>query len=46
MRAVWRLFRRVVVRRPATLVLAGPCTLLVVIASWSALLVVGWAVVF
>lgn len=46
MRAVWRVFRRVAVRRPASLVLAGPCTLLTVIASWSVLLVVGWALVF
>lgn len=46
MRAVWRVFRRVAVRRPASLVLAGPCTLLTVIASWSVLLVVGWALIF
>ena len=46
MRAVWRAFRRVAVHRPASLVLAGPCAFLAVIASWSALLVVGWALVF
>lgn len=46
MRAVWRAFRRVAVHRPTSLVLAGPCTLLTVIASWSALLVIGWALVY
>ena len=46
MRAVWRAFGRVAVRRPASLVPAGPCTLLTVIASWSALLVTGWALAY
>ena len=46
MRGVWRAFRRVAVRQPASLLLAGPCTFLVVIASWSALLVVGWVLVY
>lgn len=46
MRAVWRVFRRVAVYRTGLLAFAGPVTFLAVIASWSVLLVVGWALVF
>lgn len=46
MRIVWRVFHRVAVYWPASLALAGPVTFLTVIASWSILLVVGWALVF
>lgn len=46
MQTVWRLFRRIAVHRPASLALAGPVTYLTVIASWSILLVVGWALIF
>lgn len=45
MRTVWRAFRRLAVHRPASLALAGPGAFLAVIASWSMLLVVGWAFV-
>ena len=43
---VWGLFRRVAVRRPALLSLAGPSILLTIIASWVALLAVGWALIY
>lgn len=47
MRAVWGLFRRVAApRRRAFLSFAGPTALLAVIASWVALLWVGWALVY
>jgi Ion channel len=40
-RAVWRTFRRLGGRR--RLALAGPVSLIAVVMSWAALLVVGWA---
>jgi hypothetical protein len=41
MRGVWRAFRRVGGRR--RLALAGPVSLIAVVVSWAALLIVGWA---
>ncbi len=46
MRIVWGLFRRVAIRRPALLSLAGPSILLTIVASWVALLAVGWALIY
>lgn len=46
MHVVWRGFRRVAAHRPALLELAGPFTLLSVIATWTLLLWVGWALVY
>src|SRR5688500_15281890 len=45
MRAVWIAFRRLGVG-PRRLTLAGPLGLLTVIATWAALLVLGWALVY
>jgi hypothetical protein len=42
MRGVWRAFRRLGGRR--RLALAGPISLIAVVMSWAALLIVGWAV--
>jgi ion channel len=42
-RLVWRVFRRLGGRR--RLSLAGPAALIVVVMSWAALLIVGWALV-
>jgi hypothetical protein len=44
-RAVWQVFRRVGKRRER-LSLAGPVAFVKVIATWAALLVLGWALVF
>jgi hypothetical protein len=41
MRGVWRVFRRLGGRR--RLALAGPISLIAVVMSWAALLIVGWA---
>jgi hypothetical protein len=41
MRGVWRVFRRLGGRR--RLALAGPVSLIAVVMSWAALLIVGWA---
>lgn len=46
MRAVWRMFRRVSDQDSGTLGLAAPTALVVIIASWAALLAVGWASVY
>lgn len=46
MRLVWRGFRRIGERRPALLELAGPLTLLSVIASWTLPVWVGWALLY
>ncbi|HEY0631986.1 MAG TPA: potassium channel family protein [Thermoleophilaceae bacterium] len=43
MRGVWRAFRRLGGR--SRLVLAGPVSLIAVVMSWAALLIVGWALV-
>jgi Ion channel len=45
MRSVWGLFRRVA-PGPRTFPLAGPVGLVAVIATWVALLVLGWALVY
>jgi hypothetical protein len=45
-RFLWRGVRRIGVRYPLAQELCGPVTLLAVIASWAALLAVGWAFVF
>ncbi len=44
--AGWQAFRRIALRHPTALQLAGPVGFLVTIASWIALLVVGWALVY
>jgi hypothetical protein len=41
MRSVWRAFRRIGGRR--RLALAGPVSIIAVVGSWAALLIVGWA---
>lgn len=46
MRVVWHLFRRVALLRPGALDLAGPAALVVVIASWTTLLALGWALLY
>lgn len=46
MRLVWRGFRRSAAHRPVVLELAGPFTLLAVIATWSLLVWVGWALLY
>jgi Ion channel len=46
MYVVWRGFRHVAARRPVLLELAGPFTLLSVIATWTLLLWIGWALVY
>ena len=46
MHAVWGGFRRTLGRYPAWLELSGPCTVLVIITSWTVLLAVGWALVY
>ena len=45
-RFLWRGVRRIGGRYPLAQELCGPVTLLAVIASWAALLAVGWALVF
>ena len=45
-RFLWRSVRRIGGRYPLAQELCGPVTLLAVIASWAALLAVGWAFVF
>jgi hypothetical protein len=44
--ASWQAFRRVALRYPTALQLAGPVGFLATIASWIALLIVGWAFVY
>src|SRR4051794_14939075 len=46
MRAVWRVARRLSLRRRERLVLAGPVMLLGTLASWAVLLACGWALVW
>ncbi len=46
MKAIWGLFRRAAGRRPAVLELAGSFIVLAIIASWAALLAVGWALIY
>ncbi|MGB3683617.1 MAG: potassium channel family protein [Rubrobacteraceae bacterium] len=45
-RSVWRMFQRLNTRYSAPLGLAAPTALVVVITSWTALLAVGWALVY
>jgi hypothetical protein len=45
-RATWRVFRRLAEAEADRLSLAGPATLLVVIASWTVLSAFGWALVY
>jgi hypothetical protein len=46
MRTVWAAFRRLPRARRGGFALAGPTALLVVIGSWAALLILGWALIF
>lgn len=46
MRTVWTAFRRLARARRGAFALAGPTALLVVIGSWAALLILGWALIF
>jgi Ion channel len=46
MRSVWAAFRQLARTRPGAFALAGPTALLVVIGSWAALLILGWALIF
>ncbi len=45
-RSLWRMFQRLNTRYSAPLGLAAPTALVVIIASWTALLAVGWALVY
>jgi hypothetical protein len=46
-KAIWQLvFRRFAARHPTALVLSGPTALLAVLVSWSALLAVGWTLIY
>jgi Ion channel len=45
-RAVWLVMRRLFVRKPRALELAGPLGMIVVVTTWAGLLIVGWALVF
>jgi len=45
MRGSWRLFHRLCARRPGSLPLAGPFTLVTIVSSWAVLLAVGWALI-
>ncbi|BBL80349.1 hypothetical protein RxyAA322_22030 [Rubrobacter xylanophilus] len=45
MRSLWHLARRVASRFPSLLHIAGPAIMVSIIASWAALLMVGWALV-
>jgi hypothetical protein len=46
MRASWSVFRKLARRRHGALRHAGPTILILVAASWTALLVVGWALIY
>jgi hypothetical protein len=46
MRSVWAAFRQFAHARPGAFALAGPTALLIVIGSWAALLILGWALIF
>ena len=46
MRGVWAAFRQLARARPGAFALAGPTALLLVIGSWAALLILGWALIF
>lgn len=46
MHLVWRAFRLVAQSRPTALSLAGPFAMLTAFASWAALLIVGWALLY
>lgn len=46
MQTVWRVFRWFGQRYPSLIALAGPSALITVIASWAALLAVGWALIY
>jgi ion channel len=45
MHASWRAFHRLAGGRPGRLALAGPCTLVTILAVWALLLAFGWALV-
>ena len=45
-RGLWGGFRRVARRRRGALQVAGPTTLVAILATWGALLALGWALVF
>lgn len=45
-RSVWSLFRRLAVRRPSLLRIAGPVAFIVVVFGWGAMLAIGWALVY
>lgn len=45
MRSLWRLFRLGASRYPALLNIAGPATMISIIACWAMLLTVGWALI-
>ncbi len=46
MQALWGIFRRLAMVRRSLLVLAGPTIVLSIIVSWTALLAVGWALLY
>jgi len=45
MRQSWHLFHRLGARRPGTLPVAGPVTLVTIVGSWAVLLASGWALI-
>jgi hypothetical protein len=46
MRAMWRTFRSVGRRVPGVFPMAGPAALMLIVGTWAALLVFGWAFIF
>src|SRR5437868_3976669 len=43
---IWRVFRRIVERRPSQLSLAGPLALIAIILTWSGLIVLGCSLIY
>jgi hypothetical protein len=46
MRVVWRVFHPIARLRPGAISLAGPTSLILIIAFWATMLIVGWAFLF
>jgi Ion channel len=46
MRIVWRVYHPIARLRPTAISLAGPTALILIVAFWAMLLIVGWALIF
>ena len=46
MRVVWRVYHPIARWRPGAISLAGPTALILIVAFWATLLIVGWAFIF